>query len=175
MIRLWIESGAPYPGTYAALGSGMVAVKYDRAVLDRRCGSCHKRGPKFRVHPDLVANLTRPEKSIVLLAPLAKKAGGLGLCCHKANRGEKPKPADVFASRRDSDYQKLLAGITRAKADLDRRKRFDMPGFRPNEHYIREMQRYGTLPADLAAADPIDPYATDEKYWRSFWYRPKRQ
>ena len=180
MIRLWIESGAPYPGTYAALGSGMVGMRLDAGVLDKRCGSCHavkdkRRGPKFRTHPDLLANLTRPEKSIVLLAPLAKKAGGLGLCCHKANRGEKPKPADVFASRRDSDYQKLLAGITRAKADLDRRKRFDMPGFRPNEHYIREMQRYGTLPADLAAADPIDPYATDEKYWQSFWYVPKRQ
>ncbi len=174
MIRLWIESGAQYPGTYAALGSGMVAVRYDGAVLGRRCGSCHK-GLNFRVHKELLANLTRPAKSLILLAPLAKRAGGLGLCCRKpAKKGKTPRLADVFRSRRDPGYQTLLAGVTKAKADLDRRKRFDMPGFRPNEHYIREMQRYGTLPADIAAADTIDPYATDAKYWQSFWYMPRR-
>ncbi len=176
MIRLWIESGAQYPGTYAALGSGMVAVKYDRAVLDRRCASCHKRGSNFRVHQELLANLTRPEKSLILLAPLAKGAGGLGLCCQKpAKKDKTPGPADVFTSRRDPDYQTLLAAVTRVKTDLEKRKRFDMPGFRPNEHYIREMQRYGTLPADIAAADPIDPYATDAKYWGSFWYTGRGQ
>ena len=36
------------------------------------------------------------------------------------------------------------------------------------------MQRYGMLAADIAAAGPIDPYATDAKYWGSFWYRPRR-
>ncbi len=45
-----------------------------------------------------------------------------------------------------------------------------MPGFRPNDSYIREMQRYGILPADLPGN--IDPYATDDAYWRSLWYRP---
>jgi hypothetical protein len=54
-----------------------------------------------------------------------------------------------------------------------------MPGpyhaasFRPNEHYIREMKRYGILPAALnPATDPIDVYETDQAYWRSFWHRP---
>lgn len=28
MIRSWIESGAPYPGTYGALGSGMIGGYY---------------------------------------------------------------------------------------------------------------------------------------------------
>ena len=43
----------------------------------------------------------------------------------------------------------------------------------PSGQYIREMQRYGILPADFdPAADPIDVYATDEAYWRSFWHRP---
>ena len=43
----------------------------------------------------------------------------------------------------------------------------------PSPHYIREMKRYGILPHDLdAAADPIDVYATDEAYWRSFWHNP---
>ena len=28
---------------------------------------------------------------------------------------------------------------------LDEIKRFDMPGFRPNEHYVRELKRFGVL------------------------------
>ncbi len=50
-------------------------------------------------------------------------------------------------------------------------KRFDMPGFRPNEHYVREMQRFGFLPKDLKPTDPIDPYKTDRAYWHSFDYQ----
>lgn len=57
-LRLWIESGAPYPGTYAALGSGMIGgyaqntqehvdfewptTKAGAAVIERRCASCHE-------------------------------------------------------------------------------------------------------------------------------------
>ena len=45
-----------------------------------------------------------------------------------------------------------------------------MPGFRPNEHYVREMKRYGILrESSDPAGDPIDVYATDRAYWRSFW------
>jgi len=60
-----------------------------------------------------------------------------------------------------------------AKVKLDEIKRFDMPGFRPNEHYIREMQRYGILPVDLAPDATVDPYATDQAYWKSLWHRPR--
>ncbi len=43
----------------------------------------------------------------------------------------------------------------------------------PSPLYVREMKRYGILPLDLdTATSPIDVYATDEAYWRSFWYRP---
>jgi hypothetical protein len=58
MIRYWIEAGAPYPGTYAALGCGAIAgyqqnrqVNTDRrwpelkpyqAAIKRKCASCHK-------------------------------------------------------------------------------------------------------------------------------------
>ncbi|MBN2476387.1 MAG: PD40 domain-containing protein [Pirellulales bacterium] len=43
----------------------------------------------------------------------------------------------------------------------------------PSPYYIREMKRYGVLPDDLdATSEPIDVYATDEAYWRLFWYRP---
>jgi hypothetical protein len=48
-----------------------------------------------------------------------------------------------------------------------------MPGFRPNEHYVREMKRYGVLPTSYnPASHPIDVYETDQAYWRSFWYTP---
>jgi len=47
-----------------------------------------------------------------------------------------------------------------------------MPDFRPNEHYIREMKRFGILPANHNPRTPIDPYATDQAYWQSLWPRP---
>ena len=49
----------------------------------------------------------------------------------------------------------------------------DMPGFKPNEHYVREMKRYGVLPASFdLAQDSIDVYATDAEYFQSFWHLP---
>ena len=46
----------------------------------------------------------------------------------------------------------------------------------PSPQYIREMKRYGILPSELdTAATPIDVYATDEVYWKSFWHRPAVQ
>jgi hypothetical protein len=53
---------------------------------------------------------------------------------------------------------------------------YHVPAFRPNKHYVREMQRYGVLPANFdLATDPIDVYAVDQAYWRSLWYQPARQ
>ncbi len=49
--------------------------------------------------------------------------------------------------------------------------RFDMPGFKPNEHYTREMKRYGILPQSFnLETDAIDVYETDQKYWESLWH-----
>jgi hypothetical protein len=199
MVRLWIDSGAPYPGTYAALGCGMIGGyaqnRIDRSDLDwpstqaamaaipKRCGGCHRGttalpltvsdevgGPpwvslqphdirrQFARH--IVYDLTRPEKSMILLAPLAKASGGRE-ACGKA----------IFAATSDPDYQKLLAAIQDAKRKLDQIKRFDMPGFRPRPEYVREMRRYGILPVDASDGDPIDPYALEQQYWQSLWYR----
>ena len=46
-----------------------------------------------------------------------------------------------------------------------------MPDFRPNEHYVREMKKYGILPADLDPTAQINPYATDRDYWQSLWHK----
>ena len=86
--------------------------------------------------------------------------------------GDKPTAAHlaVFSDTSDPDYQTLLKSIQDTKAKLDAIKRFDMPGFKPRPEYVREMKRYGVLPASFdLAKDPIDVYETDRKYWRSLW------
>jgi hypothetical protein len=178
-IRLWIETSATYPGTYASLGCGSYPVHLtpeDHAAIRERCGSCHLRDsvdPKTRKpvkamgfpgqHGGIgpIYDLSRPEKSLLLLAPLAKKAGG-----------QEMKGKFAFADTNDPLYQTLLARLRDAHNRLMAGKRFDMPGFRPNPHYIREMQRFGILPKDLKPTDPVDPYAADRAYWDSFDYRP---
>jgi len=104
-----------------------------------------------------LCNLNRPAYSLFLRAPLAKSAGGLERCGQP-----------VFRDTADKDYREILARIEAASRQLHQQKRFDMPGFRPNRYYIREMQLYGILPKDLAADAPIDVYATDQAYWRTF-------
>ncbi len=176
-IRLWIESGAPYAGTYAALGTGMVGCRIPEAVLETRCESCHvskskKKDPDdaFKTHRELLFNLSHPEASLALLAPLSKEAGGLDLCRAMTNgQVSARQSAQVFCSTNDPSYQKILATIRKAGEHLNKIKRFDMPGFMPNVPYIREMKRFGILPATLGPDESVDVYATDEKYWRSFW------
>ncbi|MBM4037494.1 MAG: hypothetical protein FJ290_03185 [Planctomycetes bacterium] len=205
MVRLWIETGVFYPGTYAALGTGMVAAHPPAKEVQERCAGCHAAqdarpgkpaAVRFRHPDDLLFNLTRPDKSLLLLAPLAAKAGGYGLC-RPLPPAAKPRPATptsvddqlqeilaenapkqppappvVFADTADPVYQRLLQVVLKGKDDLDRVKRFDMPGFRPNEHYIREMKRYGVLLQALGPLNPVDFYAADQAYWKAFWHTP---
>ena len=93
----------------------------------------------------------------------ARKSGGLELC------GE-----PVFADTDDADYREILAAVREAAGQLAEKKRFDMPGFRPNRFYIREMQRFGAIPKDLSPDAPIDVYAADQAYWASFIHRPEK-
>ncbi len=208
MLRLWIESAAAYPGTYAALGSGMIgnysennqintgadwpATIAATEVIQRRCLACHdqpnrqlplnladERGvsfwqprlddPRLLTSRHIVFNLSRPEQSLMLLAPLAKAAGGWGLC-------RDPKSGtttNVFASRNEADYQALLAMVAAGSDFLAAHKRFDMPGFVPRSDWVREMQRYGVLPAGTGPGDVKDVYAVEAKYWESLWHQPQ--
>jgi len=206
-LKLWIETGATYPGTYAALGSGMIGgyreneeIDLDRdwpttkagaAVMARRCARCHEtpsrllpmsladeRGvsfwqpsmtdPRLNTSRHIVFNLSRPEKSLLLLAPLAEAAGGWGLC-RDSSGGQK---ATVFAGTNDLDYQTLLAFCEAGKAQLERVRRFDMTDFRPRPEWVREMKRFGILSAEAPANDPLDVYATEQRYWRALWHQP---
>ena len=172
------------------------------AVLKRRCGECHAIGnpsgetgmalpfnpdpeerrrvvnrpttnherfvlpndPLARFSAHILLNLSRPEMSPLLLGPLAREAGGLGSCC------------GVFQNKEDPDYQSMLAAIEACKAGADAKPRYATPGFRPNRQYIREMKAYGILPASFNAdTGPIDPFKTDQAYWKSLWYHPGRK
>ncbi len=205
LLRLWIESGAPYPGTYAALGSGMVggyaqnapvhtdfdwpSTKAGAEVIARRCAACHRGNralpraiadeldisfwrfalddPRLQFSRHKLFNLSRPEKSLLLLAPLAQAAGGFGICATNAQG----TPAGLFTGTDDPDYQKLLAMVAAGKSYLDQIKRFDMPEFRPRLEWVREMKRYGVLAAEKKPTDLVDIYAVERKYWESLWYR----
>ena len=208
LVRLWIESGATFAGTYAAYNRTDSAVagalcnttkvaigKPVGPIVEKRCLSCHggvdnlgQRVEKKRVHPlyttsegnawrDRVNlprhcwnlyNLSHPEKSMILLAPLPEEAGGYGWC-----QAEDGKPVAVFRNDQDPDFQAILRAVREAKVRQQKVGRFDMPGFRPNEHYVRWMKRFGILPASFnPAKDSLDPYETDQAYWRSLWHQP---
>jgi mono/diheme cytochrome c family protein len=207
LLRLWIDSGAAYPGTYAALGTGMIGAyaenqevdtdatwpttKAGAEVITRRCSNCHQepgrllplslsdeRGvsfwqpslddPRLNTSRHIVFNLSRPEKSMMLLAPLSSAAGGWGLC-------RDPKTgavAGVFKDAADPDYQALLSLCVVGKDRLDAIKRFDMAGFAPRPDWIREMKRFGILDVASAGERPMDVYRLERGYWKSLWYQP---
>ncbi len=211
-VWLWIESAAPYAGSYAALRNTEEQNYYGHAgyklfgecadVFRRRCFECHKNTAEHNVsgfpfdwelrrtkeralagHPTaayerilttndparlfeagLLADYSRPADSSLLLAPLAKEAGGYGRCGRV-----------VFADRTDPDYLKVLASIQSSKALQDTRPPWGAPGWRPNPQYVREMKRFGLLPATFdPAKEKLDPFAQDQTYWRSLWPQPAR-
>jgi hypothetical protein len=203
LIRLWCESGAAYPGTYAALSSGMIGgyvrnnqnkedlkwpeVQAMKQTLQQNCASCHNGkktirlpltpsdetnttwwviptgDPRHKFSRQIVYDLTAPDKSLLLLAPLAKSAGGYESC-----------GAAVLPGKDDPRYQTILAAIERTKARLDEIKRFDMPGFVPPPQYIRELKKYQILPKKHAPETPVDTYALEQQYWRSLWRKEDR-
>jgi mono/diheme cytochrome c family protein len=158
-----------------------------RDAFNRRCAECHHTNkkplprylsdenglsfwmpsmddPKLKSSRHALFNLTRPEKSYFLKAPLAKEAGGFARCM----TAEK---IPIFASTQDPDYRVLLKMIEAGKEKLNEVKRFDMPGFRPRMEYLSEMKRYGLLPPTFdVEKDNVDPYEMDRRYWDSFIY-----
>jgi hypothetical protein len=108
----------------------------------------------------LLYNFTRPEKSPVLLAPLAKAAGGWECC------------PEVYRDREDPHYQEQLAKIHQAKKLLDAEPRYSTSGFMPNRQYLREMKKYGLLPA-VSNVSPknVNGFQLDQRYWRSLYWK----
>lgn len=159
-------------------------------AIKRRCVSCHEgtrsiphtmadenglsfwrlddwTDPRVLRTRHLVFNLSRPEFSLLLLAPLSVESGGYGLC-----RTEDGTP--VIADRTDADWQTILALAEAGQQRLAEIKRFDMPDFAPPMPYVREMKRYGILPKDTDPNHPVDFRAADRAYWNSFGVRPSK-
>ncbi len=111
-------------------------------IYAEKCADCHKRltgenrdrsevfeGP----NTDWIGrfgwiDLTRPEKSALLNAHLAKAAGGRGLSTDK--NAPEDSPALVFESKDDAQWQALYNAILKGKALADKRPEADRPGFR---------------------------------------------
>ncbi|MGL4595840.1 MAG: hypothetical protein ACRCUY_14050 [Thermoguttaceae bacterium] len=179
LMRLWIDTSATYPGTYTALKSGVHPAHIPMDPMLQRCGECHASqetregkisswdGWHFARHygawHGTVNNISRPEKSFILLAPLAKSAGGLELCGRV-----------VFENKDDPLYQQLLRSLQDANKRLEAGKRFDMPGFRPNDDYIREMKKYGFIKKDLGPDELFDYYKMEKDYFDSWYFDPKQ-
>jgi hypothetical protein len=200
-IWMWLESGAPYAGTYAALRNaedqkrdGGTWAVFATPGMNQRCRGCHRPDGKapplpltmpdakrrqivkeldlapherivqkddFRFSGHVLLNLSRPALSPLLLGPLPKDAGGWGTC------------PSAFTGKDDIAYRTLLAAIERQKKRLQSVPRFGTPQFKPNKQYVREMKRFGVLPASFdLRRDPIDVFETDQRYWEQFWYRP---
>ncbi len=184
MIEMWIESSVAYSGTYAGLGRGKeIRVDIPKSTWKDRCVSCHKNELRNRWTTGwgrVLArkfNLTHPEKSLALLAPLAKDAGGLGLClqrdAHYKTQGEPGTPANVFKSKEDPDYQKILTVIKKAAAKIDKRDDHLDPKYKPPGAYLEVMQRLNCLPpGKTPGKDKIDWFQVDETYYRKFRHTP---
>ena len=214
-IRNWINVGGFYPGTYAALGQGMMIGKkkkesyYDARekalnAMANRCDECHmdqlpmmeeRQGMKFigwnqpqktkpwdvyySVHS--LYNLSRPEYSPILLAPLSKRQGGWAKKqdMKKIPRSDREITKDsacpeIFKSKKDPDYIAIRDFILEGKKHLEENKRWNMKGFKLPEPYTREMKKYGILPESFDPNEKtINFYKVDRKYWQSLWYYPE--
>ena len=73
-----------------------------------------------QIGPDHRINLTHPEWSQMLTAPLPKKAGGLGLCKPTKGMGE------PFADTSDPDYQAIFGALQKAHRAALAQPRVDM-------------------------------------------------
>ncbi|HUV62289.1 MAG TPA: LamG-like jellyroll fold domain-containing protein [Sedimentisphaerales bacterium] len=173
-------------------------------TINSRCGSCHgKMLPRFvtdqipvdeygdlegwqrptsRFSRHTVFDLTQPEKSLILMAPLDRNVGGYAEGLPQStkliteDRSKSPKPVIhpvIFASTDDPDYQNILDHLRAAQVRLNEIKRFDMPGFKPRREYVREMKRYGVLSDSFDLnSNIIDVYAIDKAYFKLFWHKP---
>ncbi len=180
-LRMWVASGGAYAGTYAA--NTYDAIQYlpmDRSYVDQHCNSCHKQQekderrrkrfvwPGTRRNADLI-NLSHPERSRILRQALAKDAGGLATV-EPGGKSSKKDHVILFRSTDDPGYQELKEDVEGLIDALHKIGWYGTTNWRPNEHYIREMKRYGVLPQEFdIEKDPFDPFETDRRYFEKIY------
>jgi hypothetical protein len=115
------------------------------------------------------------DRSLLLRAPLAKQAGGLGLCRNRragsSGRPEK-KPdapvANVFESTDDPDYQALKAMALKAIEPVSA-PAYWQKGFVPGAFYFREMKRCGVLEPQAPIRAGYDWFEIEKRYYDLFY------
>jgi hypothetical protein len=189
------EAGLPWrhPTEHKHEDTEAVMLDFDWTVVEKRCDSCHTRKDrkkfisKFPGRPwpahrsqDHYYNMTHPEKSLMLLAPLSKDAGGYGLCRKRdasskfrrapKNPPEAP-PANVFTSKDDPDYQALLGELQKASGFLHEKRYFKYAEqWRPIDSVLNQMVYYGVLPEGYQwDPETFDPWAIDQRYYELFY------
>jgi hypothetical protein len=198
---MWLESGAPYAGTYAALRNGAEQVRQGKAVaafhspvLNVTCRQCHRPGKKAAPIPYGLSNEERakyqrqqklaPHERIVrdedsrfsahvLLNVTRPDYSPMLLGPLAKSAGGWGTCEHQFNSKDDPQYQALLAAMQNGKRQMDQVARFGTTAFKPNRQYVREMKRFGVLKPDFNLdREPVDIFETDQRYWKLFWYEP---
>ncbi|MHC4111599.1 MAG: HzsA-related protein [Planctomycetota bacterium] len=203
-IWMWLESGAPYAGTYAALRNGAEQVRQGKAlgafhspVLNITCRQCHGPGKKATAIPYGLSDVERrkhqrqrnlaPHERIVrdedsrfsahvLLNVSRPDYSPMLLGPLAKSAGGWGTCEHQFSSKDDPQYQALLAAMQNGKRQMDKVARFGTTAFKPNRQYVREMKRFGVLKPEFNLdREPIDIFETDQRYWELFWYRPRSE
>jgi hypothetical protein len=125
-VLAWIDLNVPYYGTSETTHPEtrgcrqLYPADLDKTLADvgkRRCADCHKEIPR-----PFWTRIANPQLNTFLLAPLAKDAGGSGVCSQP-----------VFKSTADPDYQAILRTFEPVLVSLRDRPRTDMAGAKPAE------------------------------------------
>ncbi|MBN2474619.1 MAG: hypothetical protein JXB62_08420 [Pirellulales bacterium] len=143
-IYLWIDANVPYYGTYehsrphspgyrdlcTDVETGQESPWYAKRLLGvygRRCHSCHGGFPHPNDHGNIWdgryawVNFTHPEHSALLVAHLAKAAGGRGLGTEEGGQGR-----PLFQDPGDPDYATMLEAIREGRRKMLATPRVDM-------------------------------------------------
>jgi hypothetical protein len=160
-------------------------------ILDRHCVRCHG-----GLAPDGKIDLSSaPSGHLVFMRSYYTLMTKPGLVAHgqDADGNRPPRSIGSSASRLMATLEPAHFGVRLSATERQRIRlwietgaaypgtcaamevtaaAYHVPDFRPNAHYVREMRRYGILPADFDRGSPLDVYAADQAYWRQFWYRP---
>jgi hypothetical protein len=174
VIWRWFDCGALYAATYAVEGMrgdspyGIWHITRLAPKLAQHCLGCHKPEGKEPRNYVLkfkrpVKNLTRPEKSLLWLAPLPKEHEGLGLC----KDPKTGRPTTLLADKNSETYRAIREEVLRY---LGSPSCLGDEGFRPSSGWLGRMKQCGVVrPTFDPQNESYDPFALDQQYYRSQW------
>ncbi len=120
-----------------------------------------------RIIADLIYNFSEPEKSLALVIPLAKSAGGTAENAESGVSGNSKRTHPVvFKDKNDPNYIAILSAINAAAKTLKENSPFeDSPDFRPTAGYIKKLKDLKILPSDFPLNGKIDALESDAMYF----------